>query len=635
MKFISVLATSTAIVFAAFDIVNAAAASNSSLNFTYNATDFLLDGKPFQMFAGQMDPQRIPHQYWRDRLQKARAMGLNSISSYIFWDQLETTKGNWNFTGENDVAQYFKIAQEEGLKILLRPGSYICGEHAWGGFPAWLMEEPGMVVRSSNKPFLAATKAYITRLAQELKPLLASNGGPIVLVQVENEYGSYGDDHQYTEALRDMWKAAGFNVPLYTNDGAGQSYLDGGVIPNVLAEVDGGGGDPQSAFAQRNKYTNRSSLGPLLDGEYYTTWLDLWGSDSPHQVTSASGAKTVVSDLAWIMNNKSSFSLYMFHGGTNFGFQAGADWSTVLTPVTTSYDYGAPLDESGRPNKLFYDIQKTIQAYVGNSTVFPGLPKETPMVAIPSVKMTPMASLFNSLPKPVKRKQVINMEALGQADGYILYRTISSKATNGTLALGDYPRDRVLVYVNGKRQGLFDATYPLPQIVNVNVKANDVLDLLVENQGRINYGPRIPDQRKGIVGNVTLDGKILENWSMYSLPLSNPSEFVSSKSKVSNTTSDSPIFYQGHFNLKTVGDTFLDTKGWTKGVVWVNGYNLGRYWMIGPQQQLYVPGCWLHKGQNEIIIFELENTNSTTVTGVTTRTWGNKPNPDVPITKSS
>lgn len=308
----------------------------TSVPFTYNGTDFLLYGKPFQIIAGQMDPQRVPQPYWRDRLKKAKAMGLNSISSYIFWDQLELTKGTFDFSGINNVAEYFKIAQEEGLKVLLRPGSYICGEHQWGGFPAWLMEEPGMVVRSYNKPFLDATRAYITRLAKELQPMLVSNGGPIILVQVENEYGSYGADHTYTAALRDMWKTAGFNVPLYTIDGAGQSYLNGGVIPNVLANIDGGGGDPETAFATRNKYvTDNSSLGPLIDGEYYTTWLDLWGSNSPHQTTDPSGAKTVMSDLDWILKNKTSFSLYMFHGGTNMGFQAGADWSSVLTPVTT------------------------------------------------------------------------------------------------------------------------------------------------------------------------------------------------------------------------------------------------------------------------------------------------------------
>lgn len=339
MKITSTLTICGAIAISLLGAVDASAATNHSVNsvpFTYNATTFLLHGEPFQVLAGQMDPQRIPQEYWRDRLQKARAMGLNSISSYIFWDQLEPQKGKWSFSGINNVAQYFKIAQEVGLKVLLRPGSYICGEHAFGGFPAWLLEEPGMVVRSNNKPFLDATNAYITRLAQELKPLLVTNGGPIILVQVENEYGSYGADHVYTAALRDMWKAAGFNVPLYTTDGSGEYFLNGGPIHNVLAEVDGGGGDPGGALATRDKYVaDNSSWGPLFDAEYYTTWLDLWGSNSAHQAGGPSSDKTVMSDLDWIMKNKYGFSLYMFHGGTNWGFQSGADWNKVLTPVTS------------------------------------------------------------------------------------------------------------------------------------------------------------------------------------------------------------------------------------------------------------------------------------------------------------
>jgi beta-galactosidase GanA len=332
MKSVSALTACMLVAFSLLEAVKGATITNISVPFTYNETNFLLHGKPFQILAGQMDPQRIPQQYWRDRLQKVRAMGLNSISSYIFWDLLEPKEGNWDFSGMNNVAQYFKIAQEEGLKVLLRPGSYVCGEHTWGGFPAWLSEVPGMVVRSNNEPFLNATKLYITRLAQELKPLLVTNGGPIILVQVENEYGSYGSDKQYTSTLRDMWKEAGFNVPLYTTDGDGTNFLKGGVIENVLAETDGGGGNVDGAFVTRHNYlANTSSSGPFIDAEYYTTWLDLWGS--PHQTTDANGAKTVMSDLDWLIKNGSSFSLYMVHGGTNFGFSAGADWSTVLTPV--------------------------------------------------------------------------------------------------------------------------------------------------------------------------------------------------------------------------------------------------------------------------------------------------------------
>jgi len=256
------------------------------------------------------------------------------------------------------------------------------------------------------------------------------------------------------------------------------------------------------------------------------------------------------------------------------------------------------------------------------------------MISIANITMKPVARLFDTLPKPVKKQQPVNMESLGQSNGFTLYRTTSQAATSGMLELSDYPRDRILVYVNGKRQGLFDSTFPLPQAVNLTVSKNDTIDLLVENMGRINYGPRIPDQRKGIVGNVTLNGKMLEHWSMYPLPIDDPSTMVKT-AKPSNHASDAPTFYQASFNLHTIGDTFLSTPGWTKGMVWVNGNNLGRYWMIGPQQQLYVPGCWLKKGTNEIIILELEQVNATSVSGIQTRSWANRPNPSVPQTVSN
>lgn len=597
-------------------------------SFTYNRTNFLLNGEPYQIIGGQMDPQRIPYQYWADRLHKARAMGLNTIFSYIFWDQLQPTPTTWDFTGRNNVAEYFRLAQEAGLHVVLRAGPYVCGEHEWGGFPAWLNEIPGMVVRSNNEAFLSASKTYINRLAEELRPVLITNGGPIIMAQVENEYGSYGADHNYTQALADMFKEA-FGITLYTNDGGVENDIVGGQLPGILAETDG---DPKSGFAARDQYAFASSLGPQLDGEYYITWLDLWASNSTYDtdVGDESAISSIISDLSWVLANGSSFSIYMFHGGTNWGFQSGADWSDALTPVITSYDYGAPLTENGAITDVYLALRNMISGFVPKGTI-PVLPANSTAVSVPPIRVTPAVALFETLPKPVFAPQPINMEKLGQAHGFTLYRHSVTSAVSGILQPGDQPRDRLLIYVNQKRVGVIDSIYVTPQQIHLDLKHGDVLDILVENMGRVNYGPRIPDQRKGIVGDVTVGNTKLTGWNMYTLPLDPPPSAPSHSPNIRADSTSGPVFYQGTFDIDTVGDTFLELQGWTKGVVWVNGVNLGRYWTVGPQQTLYLPGCYLKKKDNTILILALEPSASQgSVQGITSRNWGNNPDPDAP-----
>ncbi|KAI0952494.1 hypothetical protein AcV7_008279 [Taiwanofungus camphoratus] len=612
-------------------VSTAAVATSSSTGnapFAYNNETFLLHGKPYQIIGGQMDPQRIPKPYWRDRLAKARAMGLNTVFSYVFWDQVETTPGVWDFTGNNDVAEYFAIAQEEGLNIVLRAGPYICGEHDWGGLPYWLSNVPGMDVRANNAPFLNASKSYIDRLSTELWPLFVTRGGPILLVQLENEYGSFGADHTYMAALRDIFEQA-FDVPLYTNDGGGQHYLAGGQVHGVLAEIDGA---PQVGFAARQEYvTDPTSLGPLLDGEYYVTWLSTWGSNSTYQtdVGVPSLIEGVQSDLNWILTNNASFSIYMFHGGTNWGFQNGGVWSSALTPVTTSYDYGAPLDESGRTTDAYYAIRETISAFVSPNSILP-VPEQSAPIEFAPVELTPVVAMFEALPAPVTRVIPSNMETLGQAHGFILYRTTVKTPVQGILSPGDAPRDRVLVYVNGNRTGVIDNIYPSPATVYLTLGEGDVLDLLVENMGRVDYGPRLVDQRKGIVGNVTVGGSVILDWEMYPLSLDEPPK-PSAQPPSAALPYSLPMFYSGSFSVDLVGDTFLELTGWIKGVVWVNGINIGRYWIVGPQQTLYLPGCYLREGSNDIVVLNLEPTvNATAVSGISSRNWGNNPDPDAP-----
>lgn len=620
--------------------------------FTYNATHFLKDGKPYQILGGQMDPQRIHPAYWRDRLAKAKALGLNTIFSYVFWDELEPVKGKW--LGDkpgNDIAKYFKIAQEEGLNVVLRPGPYICGEHEWGGFPAWLSQEPGLVVRTYNQPFLNAAKGYIQNLAKTLAPLQASNGGPILMVQVENEYGSFGHDQQYTEALRDIIKES-FSMPLYTNDGGAGSYLKGGIIPGVLAETDGGVAD---GYAARDKYvTDPSELGPQLDGEYYTTWLDLWGVNNGGRQSYITYGQDyvngVISDMDYVASNSSrSISLYMVHGGTNFGYEAGALWQNKTLAVTSSYDYGAPIDETGRSTDFYKKIRDVLVKYNKN---IPDVPADLPLMAIPEFKLKPVVPLFNTIGKVTKRSHSpVTMEELGQAYGFVLYSHTATSAISGAVQPGDRARDRVLVYVNSKLQGVIDSTYGKPNTVSVSLKKGDKLDLFVENLGRYDYWNQFTDYEnvvhdpyKGIKGEVTIGGTQVNGWDITSVPIDQVQKQVKSHANgYGSKKTDTPLFYSGtftvpkdlaHSNNPATRDTLISLPHGVKGNVWVNGFHLGRYWAVGPQQSLYLPGAVLNRsGSNEVIVLELEpsQTNGTmSATGITDRQWFTQNDVDCP-----
>lgn len=617
-------------------------------SFSYNNRSFLLNGAPYQIIGGQMDPQRIPRAYWRQRLQMARAMGLNTIFSYIFWNNLEPQPGQWDFSDRNDVAAYFRLAQEEGLNMVLRPGPYICGEHEWGGFPAWLSQVPGMEVRSNNEAFLNASKDYIQRLAKELKPLQVSHGGPILMAQLENEYGSFGSDKTYLKALATILKD-NFDVFLYTNDGGGESYLAGGQLQGVLAEVDG---DPKTGFAARDKYvTDPSSLGPLLDGEYYVTWLDSWASNYSHQTDSGNTAASqqVLNDLDWILSNNNSFSLYMFHGGTNWGFDNGAIWgSSYLEAVTTSYDYGAPLDESGRPTDIYYQIRDLISKYVPAGSI-PAVPTTPNLIDTANIRLEPIAGLFDTLDSFHKTPSnyPLSMEALGQSYGFVLYEHIAKTPIEGKINIEGGIRDRVIVYVNSTRIGVMDSTYIAPSSEQVSLQTGDRLQLLVENLGRVDYAQQLKEQTKGIVGNVTIgnDSTVLTGWDIYSMGLENiPSAVTggtSSQRSIHVGSRGPPVFYRGSYKISpdtsppSLGqDTFMSLPNGVKGVTWVNGQKLGRYWTIGPQQSLYVPGCFLNNGTdpNEIIVLELEPQGNATffAKGLSTRQWFNNPDPDAP-----
>ncbi|KAI8624485.1 family 35 glycoside hydrolase [Xylariaceae sp. FL1651] len=617
--------------------------------FTYDRTSFYLHGEPYVIIGGQMDPQRIPRAYWRDRLAKARAMGLNTIFSYVYWNLLEPRPGEWTGASEpgNDIAAYFTIAREEGLNVVLRPGPYICGEREWGGFPAWLSQVPGLRVRSSNALFMDAAARYLERLAADLAAVQVTRGGPLLMVQVENEYGSYGEDHAYTQGLWDILRA-NFEVPLYTNDGGVDWTLAGGEVPGVLAEIDG---DPWSGFAARERYvTEASELGPLMDGEYYTLAPDFWGADNVHNTTEGRPGQVAqfVTDLDYVLGANSSISLYMFHGGTNFGLSNGAIWKNFTASFTTSYDYGSPLDESGRTNELYFTLRDTILKYVPEGTV-PEPPENLPRLEIPELELTPLVGLFDTLGNATLSEAPLTMEQLDQAYGLVLYEHTVNATLGGPLQPGDRARDRVIVYVNGVKKGVIDSTYSRPAQVSVSLQSGDKLQLLVENLGRVDYWSResgtfvaLEDPYKGIKGNVTVGSEVLSGWETYSLPLDAPPSPPPTSSGQAKQDLDEisarspPVFYRATFSVEdnstdpALLDTFLAVPSGVKGNVWVNGFNLGRYWIIGPQQSLYLPGTVLKPGaKNEVVVLELEpSAGNLTVFGAAEREWGNHPDPD-------
>jgi beta-galactosidase len=587
---------------------------------------FLLDGRPFRIIAGEMHYPRIPRAYWRSRMRMARAMGLNTITTYVFWDLHERRPGRFDFTGNLDVAAFVRTAQEEGLHVILRPGPYVCSEWDLGGLPSWLFADTTLVVRSRDERFLAAAGRYLDRLGRELAPLQSSRGGPIIAVQVENEYGSFGSDSVYMRRIQAAIVHAGLGEVLpYTADGPDQ--FAGGALPGVPAVVNFGPGDADTAFARLRRVR---PTGPLMAGEWWAGWFDQWGEG--HNTTDAAAEAR---ELDTMLGRGYSVSIYMFHGGTTFGLLNGAndDRRSGYRPQTTSYDYDAALDEGGRPSRKFALFREVIARHSPGVTL-PESPAAAPVIAIPRFALGGAVSLAASglLGAPVRAERPRTFEALGVDFGYVLYRTRLAGPARGTLVLGGL-RDYAVITLTGHVVGTLDRRLRQDSIALDVPAGGGVLDVLVENTGRVNFGRELVRDWKGLTGAVTFAGRPVSGWAMYPLPLeplgavrigaargasgaagSGPSAPAPAASAVAAA---GPTFFHGTFPLRGVGDTWLDLRGWGKGVVWVNGHSLGRFWRIGPQRTLYLPGPWLKRGTNEVIILDLEPQGNATLEGLT------------------
>lgn len=570
--------------------------------FQLGDSTFLLDGKPFQMISGEIHYLRVPRECWRDRLKMAKAMGLNTIGTYVFWNMHEPQKGHYDFSGNNDIAAFVKIAREEGLWVILRPSPYVCAEWEFGGYPYWLQHIEGLEVRSKEPQYLAAYHNYIKAVGKQLSGLQINHGGNILMVQIENEYGSYSNDKSYLDINRKMFIDAGFDGLLYTCDPAAD--VAKGHLPGLLPAVNGID-DPEKV--KQLVRENHNGKGPFYIAEWYPAWFDWWGQKH-HTIP----YENFLDRLDRVLAAGISINMYMFHGGTTRGYMNGANYNdkNPYEPQVSSYDYDAPLDEAGNATPKFMKFREVIARHLPAGVTLPEVPAKKPTITTPVISFTRNAAVFSKLPAAIKSVGPLTFEDLNQAYGFVLYRTTVPGGHSGLLKIKDL-RDYGLVFINGKRVAILDRRLAQDS-VEVTLPAGTVtLDILVENLGRINFGPYLLKNKKGIVGEVLFNGQAIHQWQQFKLPFDVQPAVIPSA-----VAGDAPVLKEGSFTLSATGDTYLDMTQWGKGVVWINGHHLGRYWQVGPQQTLYVPAEWLKKGNNKITVLELVKPNVNSLQGI-------------------
>ncbi|GEN56470.1 beta-galactosidase [Halolactibacillus alkaliphilus] len=569
--------------------------------FTFEGENFIYEGEKVRIISGAIHYFRVVPKYWKDRLLKLKACGFNTVETYIPWNFHERKPGQFYFSDQADFVEFIKIAGEIGLFVIVRPSPYICAEWEFGGLPSWLLKDKNMELRCSYEPYLEYVNKYYDVLLPLIKPLLCTNGGPVIAVQIENEYGSYGNDTAYLTALKDKLIEQGIDVLLFTSDGAEDPMLQGGMVPGILETVNFGS-DATGSFNKLKEYqTNK----PLVCMEFWNGWFDQWGKE--HNVRDP---KDVAHTLDDMLSQNGSVNFYMFHGGTNFGFYNGAlQFDKDYEPAITSYDSDAPLSESGDPTDKFYAIRQTLEKYVDLPPL--ELPPEINKHHYGQIDFTERAQLFSSLDdlsEAVYRKTPETMEQLDQDYGFILYQThVSGPRKKTPLTIQDV-HDRAIIYLDNTYVGIIDRFDR--QTLELDIpKEGAELKVFVENLGRINYGPYLKDY-KGVTEGIRMGFQFLYDWTIYPLPLNDLSSIRFSN----NTESSGPTFHKATFIVDDIGDTFVDLTDWTKGIVIINGFNIGRYWNKGPQETLYLPGPLLNKGENELIIFEIEGTTKSGIT---------------------
>ena len=566
---------------------------------TYKDTQFYLDGEPFVVISGTLHYFRIPRAYWHDRMLKLYECGFNTVETYTCWNLHERKEGEFDFSGNLDIVAFIEEAEKIGLNVILRPGPYICAEWDLGGLPSWLLNYENMPLRCYDELFLSKLKPYYNELLSRVRPHLASNGGSIFMMQIENEYGSYGDDKKYLRSIADIYRENGIDCLLFTSDGPEYSMLSGGTLPEYLAVANFGSAPKKNLAIISELYPDR----PLMCGEFWSGWFDHWFEN--HHVRPADEIVQCVREFAEL---GASFNFYMFHGGTNFGFTNGANYYDFYQPPITSYDYNAPLSEAGDRTETYYRLRSILGDRYG--ALPPLTAKESEKAAYGRLLLTEEAGLFDNLENlssPISVVEPKYMEEIGQDFGYVLYRTEIDGPRNDWALGAEAVHDRAHIFINGEKRAVWerwDKDGIKSKRVSMPLGVGEVgkLDILVENMGRVNYGPKLRD-RKGIHG-VRFGLQHHFGWKMYPLPMTDLSRLC--YKPASSSSVDGPSFLRGYLNIEgTPKDTFIRLDGFTKGFVTVNGFNIGRYFNpAGPQKTLYVPAPYLLKGANEIVVFE-------------------------------
>lgn len=576
--------------------------THSPSRFGVAGQDFLLDGRPWRLLAGAIHYFRVHPAQWEDRLLKLRALGLNTVETYVAWNLHEPEPGRFVFDGALDLVAFVRLAERLGLKVIVRPGPYICAEWEFGGLPAWLLADPEMVLRSSYPPYLAAVDRFFAALLPRLLPLQIDAGGPLLAMQVENEYGSYGSDQAYLRWLEGRLRHHGVSTLLFTSDGPTDHMLSHGTLPGVLKTGNFGSRVPE----QLAKLREHQPEGPLVCMEFWNGWFDHWGE--PHHTRDA---KDAADCLDQILAAGAGVNIFMFHGGSSFGYMNGANTDAAsgqYQPTVNSYDYDAPLAEDGSITPKYLAMREAIARHGPDRHEGPlaalQLPEPAPRLPDTTLALQPGRSLWSviegrapTLVAPATR----SMEQMGQAYGYLLYRTRLRHPPGPVQLSVQAVHDRAQVFVNGQPQGVLERDGP--RTLEIQWPAGEVcLELLVENLGRVNYGPWLHD-RKGLLGFVRLGIQLIQHWEHHSLPLPSPPDDVA---RFDAPQAQTPRFHTADFELEQPGDGFLSLQGAGKGQVWVNGFHLGRHWQRGPQHALYLPWPLLRVGRNELVVLEQE-----------------------------
>lgn len=570
---------------------------------------FLLNGEPFVIKAAEIHYPRIPKEYWEHRVKMCKALGMNTVCLYIFWNYHEQEEGQYDFSGQKDIAAFCKLAQKHGLYVIVRPGPYVCAEWEMGGLPWWLLKKKDIKLREQDPYYMERTELFMNEVGKQLSDLQITRGGNIIMIQVENEYGAFGKDKPYIAAIRDIVKGAGFTeVPLFQCDWA--SNFKNNALEDLVWTINfGTGANIDEQFKGLKEMRPNS---PLMCSEFWSGWFDHWGAK--HETRSA---ETLVAGMKEMLDKNVSFSLYMTHGGTSFGHWAGANFPN-FSPTCTSYDYDAPIGESGNTTPKYFEVRNLLEQYLPEGEKLSDIPAAIPTIEIPGFTLEERAPLFENLPEARESEKIMSMEFFDQGWGSILYRTTLPPSKEPQLLKITEANDWTQVFINGQKIATLNRMKGEKTVNLPPLEGETVLDLLVEPMGRMNFGKGIYDW-KGITEKVESisEGQTreLKNWQVYSFPVDY--SFVKEKKYTrGGIEKDKPAYFRGTFVLEETGDTFLDMSTWSKGMVWVNGYALGRYWEIGPQQTLYMPGCWLKKGENEIIVLDMASPREAKIAGL-------------------